>query len=202
MLLLAAIAIGTQSILPLAASADAMYSDIKQVIVEDALTGKTDQEKYWNIERVLGELYEKREYLKNRIVSIHSRYDVGKTYTVQVITALGALFFAAAGYKYHKNHDNAFEGIIFGTAALTGAAGIYFSDLLELKGIKSKIAEINTAIVKLEAMKAELADKLGISAGKLIEISKEDELNAIGEEIAAMNVTLDETLAQLQQQEA
>jgi len=162
MLLLAAMAIGANSVLPLAASADAMYSDIKQVIVEDALTGKTDPEKYDNTVRALDQLYYARESIKERIFSIHMKNNIEQTQIAPTFAALSGLCFVAAGYKNYTKvfgaHDLGFFGVItLGIAVLS-----YFNQALDLKENKNKLAEINEVITKLEAMKTELAGKLGI----------------------------------------
>ena len=146
-------------VLHVAASADAMYNDIK-VILEDRVTGKNDEERLYHIQDVLRTVRYYKADMQNQIVSLHARIDHDKQASV-IFGALSALCFgiSTTGYFHVENIDKAAFAVL-GLMSAGTAAYAFCKQSMDLYNLKNKINELNPVIVKLEVMEISLLEKL------------------------------------------
>lgn len=162
MLLLVAMAIGsTSSILPVTFSNGSMYMDIKN-IVSNAYTGDTDQKRYANIIYTLDQLDKNRRLINESILKSYASLSDNKTIAL-FFGGIGITTLAATAYVNHVNNITAIDKCgMFGIISSITGLFLYYGDCVKIYLMKKKVAEINEVITKLETMKTELANKLGI----------------------------------------
>src|SRR5438309_9878082 len=114
--------IAASPVLHVAASADAMYNDIK-LILEDRVTGKTDEERLYHIQDVLRTVSNYKDSMQSQIISLHARVDQDK-YASLVFGALGALCFGVATgcFSVVENADKAAFAVL---GSVSGMASVF-----------------------------------------------------------------------------
>lgn len=150
--------IAASPVVQVAASAEAMYSDIK-VILEDKVTGKTDEQRLYYVQDVLQTVRYYKDNMQNQIISLHATVDHDKSATL-VFGALSALCFGVStGCACIENVDKVGFALL-GTLSTGAAIFTFCKRNIDRYNFKNKINELTAVIAKLEAIEKPLREKL------------------------------------------
>src|SRR5258708_297964 len=90
---------GLSPVLHVTASAETMYKDIKG-IVEDALTGKDDQQRLMNAREALGKIRWYKQSIQDDIIRLHTKNNASDVLGAGYFATSGILFGALTSYFY------------------------------------------------------------------------------------------------------
>jgi hypothetical protein len=162
-----AIAVGASSVLPVAASADSMYQDIMNNIVNNSLV-KDDATRLANVRKALGDVYQSKYNAEYYLINSHGSTRIDDKVLGTITAVLSAITLLHPYIDPTKTFDSLyidptmkkFESLIVGGICGMVSSAIFATKHIQRYYDKKKLAELNEVIAKLEKVNAELIDKI------------------------------------------
>ncbi len=151
-----AIVVGVSPMLPIAASADSMYQDIINTIVNNSLV-KDDATRLDNVRKALREVGYSKDNAEYYLIRSHGNTQLADKVAGAMMASLGAIAFSL---PYIDPTVTTAQSILLGGACGLYSLAFFAKQYAERYYDKKKLAELNEVIAKLEKVEAELQSKV------------------------------------------